>query len=155
MATHIPLINKLSAGESYAANIADHDAEDRATLAEGVRHPHTGRTLEPGIRTLAADKRISVGIEKVGERLKIAGDGKPRMFLVRDSLVEVDQSLKDAYKPTCTEQEFPGYVFPKTNEGKAVGEKPVKVDDHGVDDCRYMVMYLDGKRRGARKYKYA
>jgi phage terminase large subunit len=143
VAQHLPQINRLSQGESYAANIADHDAEDRATLAEGIRDPRTGKLLEPGISTIPADKRILVGIEKVQERLRVQGDGKPRLYIVRDCLVECDQTLKEAYRPTCTEQEFPGYVYPQTKEGKTADEKPVKVDDHGMDDTRYMVMHLD------------
>jgi phage terminase large subunit len=128
---HAEQINKLSEGESYVANIADHDASDRATLAEN------------GIHTVAANKDILAGIEKVQQRLVVKENGKPGIFFLRDSLVEVDESLKSRYKPTCTEEEFPGYVFPERKEGRADDEKPVKVDDHGMDEVRYMVMYLD------------
>jgi phage terminase large subunit len=121
--------------EPVQVTVADHDAEDRATL-----HEH-------GIKTIAADKRVSVGIEKVQERLKIQGDGRPRLFIMRDSLVEEDPSLngEDVRRPNCTEQEFPGYVWPTTKADRAADEKPVKVDDHGIDAMRYMVMYFDGR----------
>lgn len=130
---HAELINKLSEGENYTATIADHDAEDRATLHEN------------GIHTQAADKRISVGIEKVQERLKTASDGKPRLFLLRDSTIEVDVSLKESHRPTSTEEEFPGYVWPERRAARAADERPIKCDDHGMDAIRYMVMEADGK----------
>lgn len=125
---HAKVINQHR--EGYAATIADHDAEDRATL------------LENGIPTINADKRKTVGIEKVQERLKLAGDGRPRLYLVRDALIEVDQVLKDSNRPTSTEGEFPGYVWPERKAQRAADEEPVKADDHGMDAMRYMVMYL-------------
>lgn len=129
---HAEKINELSGYERYKATIADHDAEDRATLEEH------------GIYTIPADKRITVGIEKVQERLKMAGDGKSRLYVVSDALAEVDRSLKSIYKPTCTEEEFTGYVYPETRDGRNADEKPIKENDHGMDALRYMVMYLDG-----------
>lgn len=128
---HCEQIKKLSEGEVYEATIADHDAEDRATMAEN------------GIDTLPAKKDISPGIQAVQERLKIQADGKPRLFLFRTALVEEDQRLVSAKKPTCTIQEFPGYVWPKASDGKPVKEVPVKENDHGVDSVRYGAMYLE------------
>lgn len=127
---HAKLINSFK--EPIVATVADHDAEDRATLAEN------------GIHTIAADKRISVGIEKMEERIKAAKDGKPRIFYLRDSLIEVDQRMRDQSKPTCTEEEFGGYVWPTTKAGRAADERPIKTDDHGMDTDRYMIMYFDG-----------
>lgn len=136
---HAGKINELSEGEFIYATICDHDAEDRATL-----HQH-------GIPTIAAKKDVSTGIQAVEDRLKIQGDGKPRLFLVRDALVETDPRLFDPdtgrkMKPTCTEEEFPGYVWPETKAQRAADERPVKAEDHGMDAMRYMVMYADKKR---------
>jgi phage terminase large subunit len=128
---HAEVINQYY--EPIAATVVDHDAEDRATLHEN------------GIQTTPADKRMSVGIEKVGERLKKVGDGRPRIFFVRDALIEVDQNMKDTNRPTSTEAEFPGYVWPETKAQRAADEKPVKADDHGMDATRYMVMHTDGR----------
>jgi phage terminase large subunit len=130
---HAPQIKQLSQGYTFTATIADHDAEDRATLAEH------------GIETTAADKRLSVGIEKVTERLKVQPDGKPRLFLVRDCTHEAAIWPADQHRrPVSTEAEFAGYVWPETKAARAADEKPVKADDHGMDALRYMVMYLDG-----------
>jgi phage terminase large subunit len=134
---HSAQINTLSLGEHNEATVADHDAEDRATLREN------------GISTIAADKRISIGIERVEERLKIAGDGKPRLFVLEDSLVERDAELEAAFKPINIEQEFPVYTYPLAASGKPVKEVPIDLDNHSMDAMRYAVMYdwRQGQRR--------
>lgn len=129
---HAGDITRLSRGESYTATIADHDAEDRATL-------HAA-----GIDTIPAYKAVGVGIQAVQDRLRPAGDGRPRLFLLRDSLVARDERLVEAKKPLCTEQEIDGYVWEKAADGRPVKEAPVKLDDHGVDTMRYAVAYADG-----------
>jgi phage terminase large subunit len=128
---HARSIEALSAGENIVIAVCDHDAEDRATLE---RH---------GISTLPAYKGISVGIEAVQARLRVAGDGKPRLFVFDDALVDSDPSLAEGKKPLCTAQEIESYVWPKGADGKAVKEVPVKVCDHGMDAMRYAVAYAD------------
>jgi len=123
---HCEQINELSKDEHIEATICDHDAEDRATLREN------------GIYNIAAKKSISVGIEKVIERLKMRDDGRPGLYIMRDALVETDQSLKTLRMPVCTQEEIPGYVWANSK----TKEIPVKKDDHGVDAERYMVMHL-------------
>lgn len=132
---HARQINALSEGEHYVATIADHDAEDRATLA---KH---------GIGTLPAHKTISTGVEAVNARLKRAGDNKPRLFIMRGSLVGRDERLVEAKKPYATYQEIPGYVYPKGVDGKPLKEDPVKLDDHGCDAMRYFVAHIDSAGR--------
>jgi hypothetical protein len=117
--------------EPIEATITDHDAEDRATLS---KH---------GVGSSPADKRVTPGIEAVQTRLRKAGDGKPRLFLMRDALVEVDLELENTRQPYCTEQEFPVYVYPKGQDGKPMKEEPVKMFDHGMDPMRYMTMHLE------------
>lgn len=121
--------------EHISATPADHDAEDRATMTEN------------GIVTVAAKKDISVGIQKVEERLKIQGDGRPRMYIFKGALIEADPELyKDTpgdMGPVCTEMEFPVYVWPKGVDGKPQKEVPVDLYNHGMDCVRYMTMYLD------------
>ena len=149
-----------SQGERYEATIADHDAEDRATLAEtttvadpalvarltaaGFQPGAGGIVTLPAITTKAADKRVKVGIEKVQERIRPSGDGKPRIFLMVDSLIEEDAALKESHRPTCTRDEFPSYVWMQPGDGRAAKEEPVKVNDHGMDALRYATTYLDG-----------
>lgn len=129
---HARRIRELSAGEPRpVAVICDHDAEDRATLA---RHF--------GYGTTAAVKAVGNGIQAVAARLRKAGDGKPRLFLLRDSLDERDPDLNERKKPCCTEEEIGGYCW-NTSSGRRKGEEPVKENDHGVDSLRYVVAGLD------------
>lgn len=111
--------------------ICDHDAEDRATLERHVRRS-----------TVAADKRVTVGLEAVAARLRPDGTGRPALFYLRDSLIERDQELVDALKPCCTEEEIPGYVW-DTSGTRAPKEAPLKVNDHGCDTTRYLVAARD------------
>lgn len=129
---HSEQIKSLSEGERIEATICDHDAEDRETLREN------------GIPNIGAIKDVLRGIGKVQDRLAKRADGTPGLFLLRDSLVEVDNSLKENRKPYCTEQEIDGYVWANS----ATKEFPVKEEDDGMDAMRYGVMYIDTGRRG-------
>jgi len=117
------------------AVICDHDAEDRATLERHL-----------GFGTVAANKTVSEGIQAVQSRIKVAGDGLPRLFVLRDALVERDGELKQAGLPTCTLEEIEGYVWKPKPGGvlpKEVPDEPLKKDDHGCDAGRYFVAHLD------------
>jgi len=129
---HAKEIMALSQGEAIEASVADHDAEDRATLERY------------GVYTQPAIKDVSPGIQAVQARLRRAGDGKPRLYMMRDALVDADPALLAARKPTCTEEEIAGYVWQGTGEGRATKEEPLKLDDHGMDAMRYAVMHADG-----------
>lgn len=126
-----PKIISLSDKESFEASIADHDAEDRATMA---KH---------GINTTAAKKDVSTGIQLVKARLKVQQDGKPRLYLVRGALVEPDPLLEAEKKPLCLEDEITGYIWKKYDDGKPNKEEPVKINDHACDATRYMVKHVD------------
>lgn len=128
---HAGEIRRLSGDERYEFTVADHDAEDRATL------------LENGIPTRAANKAVTRGIEAVQERLKVAGDGRPRLFYLRDSLVERDEGLVEAKKPCGLTEEIDGYAWSKGDDGRTLGEEPVKLNDHAVDALRYAAMAID------------
>ncbi|NIS49647.1 MAG: hypothetical protein GWN94_00775, partial [Phycisphaerae bacterium] len=130
-------IRQLSYGHEFEANICDWDAESRATLEEMLN-----------IKTVAADKRISTGIEAVQARLKKGNNGFPRIYFLRNALHEEDDELKMRYQPTSTIQEFPAYVWRKLKEGSeetSKDERPIKQADHGMDAVKYMVAHLDGK----------
>ncbi|ULH15995.1 phage terminase large subunit [Deinococcus sp. KNUC1210] len=135
---HAQQIRALTGSEVIEAYVTDHDTEDRATLEAAL-----------GIRTRPADKAVSVGIQSVEERLKLQGDGKPRLFIFADALVERDPLLVDeetglSSLPTCTLEEIDGYVWAKGAGGETLKENPVKQNDHGMDDLRYATRYADG-----------
>jgi phage terminase large subunit len=94
-----------------------------------------------GLYTTAAKKTISDGIQAVASRLKPAGDGKPRLYFLRDSLVERDRDLSARKLPTCFEEEIDSYVWKETPAG--IKEEPAKENDHAQDACRYMTAYFD------------
>jgi len=160
VARHMVDIHIYSAGERYATTISDHDAEDRATLASqiivddevlvsrliaaGFTPNSLNQVVLPGIPTVAADKRVTVGIEAVSERLKVKGDRRPRLFVLEGALIEVDEDLRSKYKPYRTEDEFAVYAYPEGKDGKPVKEEPLKIYDHAMDGIRYGVMHFDG-----------
>lgn len=139
---HSKRIHELTEGETIIDTICDHDAEDRATLKEN------------GIANVSAKKAIRPGIDAVIERLKVQGDGKPRLFIVEDALVESDHKLRESGLPTSTLEEFGSYAWPESKQDRNDKEVPVDAYNHGMDALRYMVMHLDGKppRREARAH---
>ena len=114
------------------AIVCDHDAENREVLAR-----------ELGIGTTNAHKSVTDGIEAVMMRMALAGDGRPRIYLMRDAVVSRDQELVDAKLPTCTAEEIVGYIWAPPTNGRAPKEEPVKKDDHGCDALRYRVAESD------------
>jgi PBSX family phage terminase large subunit len=122
---HAKQILKVATGKPSAI-VCDHDAEDRATLEKHL-----------GMRTIGAKKDVRPGIEAVQSRLKRAGDGKPRLFLVKGALIERDGKLREARKPTCTPEEIESYVWDEKKD------MPVKEYDHGMDCLRYGVAHQD------------
>lgn len=111
--------------------ICDHDAEGSAVLK---------RELQLG--TVNAKKTVLEGIQAVQNRLS-----KQQLFVLRDSLVEVDQALKLDSKPINTLEEFVCYIWDLSTSIKQVKEVPLKKYDHGMDCMRYMVAQLDLKGR--------
>ena len=106
----------------------DHDAEGRATLETHL-----------GMATSAAHKSVMEGIEAVKARLKVQPDGKPRLYICRDAVVERDPALEDAKKPASTQDEILGYVW----NDRTKREEPRKEHDHGMDAMRYVVAAVD------------
>jgi PBSX family phage terminase large subunit len=106
-----------------ADTVADHDSQDRAELKAH------------DIFTAAANKEVIAGIKAVQSRLMVKGDGKPRIYVFS----------------TCREliKEFGLYEWDESKEGKAEKEEPRKLNDHGMDALRYMVMRIDRGAGGA------
>lgn len=110
---------------------ADHDAGDRALFEREI-----------GMSTVPAVKGVSDGLQAVDIRMQRAGDGKPRLMLVRDAVVQRDADLLDSVKPVCTVEEIVGYVW-DTAGGKKIKESPLKELDDGCDAMRYLVAEID------------
>jgi PBSX family phage terminase large subunit len=156
------LMHDLSKNENIKAIICDHDEEDRATLERHMAHPasqcYGGRDKDfykvPKNRrpTIPADKRresVRTGVEQVQSRLKLAGDGKPRLYFFKGALIAQDLVLVEAKKPTSTLEEIDEYVWDEIKNsryGERVLEHPKKTNDHGMDAMRYVVRYVDGQQ---------
>lgn len=113
------------------AVICDHDAEGRATLERHLK-----------LNTVAAYKPVQDGIQAVQARLRKVGDGRTRLYFLRDSLVERDPALDEKKLPACSEEEIESYVW-DLNNGRKKGEEPKKEHDHGMDAIRYLVAHFD------------
>ena len=115
------------------AIVTDHDAEDRATLERGL-----------GMGTQAAHKTVSDGIQAFGARLKEQPDGRPRLFVFRDALLERDSEMDAQSLPIGLAEEVSGYVWAvKPGNQTGLKEEPVKANDHSMDAARYMVAARD------------
>ena len=125
VAAHAQRIKELSQGENILYTLADHDAEDNATLQEN------------GIRTRLANKTMRPGLNAVERRLSLE---EPRIFFFKNTLDEYDYSLEERNKPTRTVDEFSRYVYREELKGLLKDEHPVKDCDDGMDTMRYAVM---------------
>lgn len=115
--------------------VADHDAEDRATM------------LEEGFETSPAQKDITTGIQAVTQLMNSKNGIKLKIFRSCVNLIE----------------ELSVYMWEKSKDGKNEKEVPVKFMDHSLDALRYVckeivspgrveasVVYQGDDRRGVK-----
>ncbi len=133
---HAARIKELSKGETYEATITDHDPDVRGILAKS------------GIQSVIAEKGHGAGRDAVHARLRVQGDGRPRLFVLAGCTHELDRDLYEKKRPTSTLAEFDSYIYPPGKDGKAEKEDPIKDNDHGMDAMRYAVMWLDSPNKG-------
>lgn len=117
----------------------DHQASDRATLEK-----HLGMGTVPANKTFKVNNMSAVGtgIQLCQSRIRPAGDGRPRLFVLRDSVHVIDRERQEAGLPVCTADEFSSYVWADTSK-----EQPVKELDDGMDSMRYIVVERDAGGR--------
>lgn len=120
--------------------ITDHDIEDYKTLERHL-----------GLYTTLAHKSVSDGLQVVAARLRPAGDGEPRIKIMRNSLWERDEELARAKKPICLEDEPDTYVWKRDASGAK--EEPVKESDHALDCLRYLTARFDLQPGGVSYFK--
>lgn len=87
-----------------------------------------------GLNAKPAYNGVLPGINAVKTRLK-----NNSLFVVRDSLLLVDDALKDNHHPYQVQDEWASYVWADSQ----IKEVPIKTRDHGMDMTRYVVCYLD------------
>lgn len=115
------------------AIICDHDLNARKIFEKAT-----------GLGTQAAIKDVSEGIDIHKDRLKVDERGLTGFYLMADCLVERDESLVADLLPWRTEDEYSGYAWKVSTDGRKLDE-PVKKDDHGLDIDRYISMHNDFK----------
>jgi PBSX family phage terminase large subunit len=122
-------------GHGPQAIVCDHDREGRATLERHL-----------GWATIPALKSIEDGVNAVAERMLPSGNGQPRLYVVKDCLVERDGDLWDAKQPTCFEDEIDSYIRNPADKRKK--DIPLDRYNHSMDAMRYAVMYANGFQAG-------
>ena len=123
---------------------------ERGKLQEAVVRQAKEWTLEKRIRLAAVDEaeagliadlqnnsipavaskgRVLDGIQSIQNRLKVQGDGLPRLTV----------------DPSCVNviNEFESYVWKKAGSTGAVKDEPEKVNDHAMDAIRYLDRLVD------------
>lgn len=124
--------NRESEGMPFAV-VCDHDAEDRATLTKHL-----------GLPTVAARKAVSRGVQLMQARIRPAGDGKPRLYVVKGCTLGRDLVAEAAKIPRGFLQEINGYVWQMERGADGIPkEAPLKLNDHAMDAARYAVAHLD------------
>ena len=123
-------------------------ASEIVRLSEGFVIPfsvdHSAGIRLAGVPCVPANKAVEPGLRAVNGRLKVAGDGKPRMFLLRDALAHPpDPRAVERRWPTCTEEEFSSYVWDVRASDGWSKDQPVKMHDDGMDATRYATMAAD------------
>lgn len=113
---HAERIKAIETGENVSWRVADHDAEDRATLAEN------------GISTLPANKEVLAGLDHVIDLMSFTAERKPRIRIFRSCVKLITEMYSYRWRDVTTR-----VSSPKDRE-------VVKEDDHYCDAMRYMIM---------------
>lgn len=120
------------------AIVCDHQLEDRKTLERHLKMP-----------TVPARKAISRGVQLTHARIRKGGNGKPRLFVFRDSVVGRDEYAEQRHTPRGFAAEVTGYVWQTVRGTDGIPrEVPVDRNNHSLDAARYAVMHLDGEAEG-------
>lgn len=115
------------------AVVCDHDLEDRRTLEKHL-----------GLPTIPAKKAVTRGIQLMQSRIRPAGDGRPRLYVFRDSLIDRDDVRTERGLSRGLPAEMLSYVWAVERGSDGIPrEVPVKDQDDSADCARYAVCYLD------------
>lgn len=95
-----------------------------------------------GLNAFGAVNDIIPGIDAAKERLEVRGDGRARFYVYHNALLERDPIRDNNHAPVCFENEMNAYVWPQQKDGQPVKEVPVKLNDHSMDNFRYVSKHL-------------
>ena len=134
--------------EDLSADLVGYNAEDRKLGARTAQfmYDHAGGVRLKGVPCRPANKSVEAGLKVVNQRLRKAGDGRPRMVLWRTARVHpADPRQAAAHRPACTAEEFAGYVWDVRQDGWNK-DQPLKMNDDGMDAARYAAMAAEQPR---------
>jgi PBSX family phage terminase large subunit len=97
---------------------------------------------EAGLDAIGAVNDIIPGIDAAKERLEVRGNGYAGFYTYEFSLQDRDELRDEVHQPVSFEGEINAYVWPKTKDGQPVKEVPVKLNDHSLDNWRYVCKHL-------------
>lgn len=81
-------------------------------------------------------------IDLCAERLQVADDGRPRLFLVRGANRHIDEGLREEGKPWRTEDEIAAFQWRPDDSSRPTREEPDPLcADHGIAAMRYMAAW--------------
>jgi PBSX family phage terminase large subunit len=118
-------------------------------IADPSQPAYIRKFNEAGLPTIGAENAITPGVTAMQSRLQVKGDGRPRMYVYEYALRDRDELRDEAHQPVWFEGEINEYVWPKAKDGQALKEVPVKVNDHSMDTCRYVCLYIEHTSVGA------
>lgn len=97
---------------------------------------------DAGLNAFGAVNDIIPGVDAMKEFLDVAGDNRARLYVYEFSLKERDELRDNEHQPVCFENEINAYIWPKQKDGQPVKEVPVKLNDHSLDNTRYVCKHL-------------
>lgn len=95
------------------------------------------------VRKSGGPSKEKAGIDEIRVMMKQKADGSRGLYMLRDCQVfGKEPRLIEEARPTCAHMEIPGYVYPVREDGKAIRDEPLKVNDHACDAMRMMAVYI-------------
>lgn len=98
-----------------------------------------------GLNAVGAPNMVVDGIKLVQDRLDVQPDGLPRLFILEDADLEVDEDLLDQGRPTSAEAEFAAYVWAENKQTGQLKDVPVDDNNHALDCVRYACLVVDNR----------
>lgn len=91
----------------------------------------------------SGQSKEKAGLDEARVMMTRKADGTRGLYIIRDCLrFGREPRLVEESRPWATHQEIPGYCYPVREDGKAIKEEPIKINDHGADALRMMAVYV-------------
>lgn len=125
-------IKRLTGDEEIRARWCEHDPQQRKLLELA------------SVYTDLADKgpgSVEHGIQAVQDLLVVdQNTGRPRFYVMRDSLVRRDENWAGMGMPASLVEEFQTYAWDRSADGTMSKETPKKIGDDALDALRYAIV---------------